>query len=605
MKKSLPQTQCSLLMAKLAIVTLAIIVLVAFETKAQTGAVGAEFKVNTVTAYNQFDASVATDSDGDFVVTWRSYAQDGSDNGIIAQRYNAAGVAQGSEFIVNTYTPTDQSQPSVAMDSDGDFVITWAGTNATIDPSGFSIYAQLFDANGVPQGSEFIVNTTLTDMQYHPSVAMNSVGDFVVVWQSENQDAAGGGGIYGQRFSNNGIPQGGEFRVNNYTTGAQRSPSVAMDDMGNFIIVWSSYNQDGDNDGIYAQWYGGNGVAQSANEFRVNTFTTDQQTAPSVDMDSDGDFVITWHSQSQDGAGAGIFAQRYNSSVIAQGSEFQVNTYTASSQSTPDVSLDSDGDFVIVWQSLFQDSGIFGIYGQRFKSNGTTIGTEFQVNTFVTDEQAEAEIGMDANGNFVVVWESRTQDGDGIGVYAQRYDGNISPVIVAQTFSMPENSVNGTVIGTVVATDPDAGTLIYAITSGNTGNVFAINSATGELTVAGALDYESTTTYTLKISVTDNGTPPKTSEAFITVDILDLLETGIYEGSEMAGIYLYPNPSRGAVFINLEGEILVKVVDLSGQLLKQVTIENKYLNTEDLREGVYFVEVSHNNQRTIKKLVVE
>src|SRR5262245_56825311 len=56
--------------------------------------VGPEFQVNTFTTNNQLAAAVATDADGDFVVTWTSN-QDGSGNGIYAQRYNAAGVAQG------------------------------------------------------------------------------------------------------------------------------------------------------------------------------------------------------------------------------------------------------------------------------------------------------------------------------------------------------------------------------------------------------------------------------------------------------------------------------------------------------------------------------
>ena len=38
------------------------------------------------------------------VITWSSYGQDGSQSGVLAQRYNAAGVAEGGEFQVNSYT---------------------------------------------------------------------------------------------------------------------------------------------------------------------------------------------------------------------------------------------------------------------------------------------------------------------------------------------------------------------------------------------------------------------------------------------------------------------------------------------------------------------
>ncbi len=66
---------------------------------------------NTFATNSQYAPAVAMDADGDFVVTWASYGQDGSSNGIYAQRYNAAGVAQSTEFLVNTRTTTASSIP--------------------------------------------------------------------------------------------------------------------------------------------------------------------------------------------------------------------------------------------------------------------------------------------------------------------------------------------------------------------------------------------------------------------------------------------------------------------------------------------------------------
>jgi len=64
-------------------------------------------------------------------------------------------------------------------------------------------------------------------------------------------------------------------------------------------------------------------------------------------------------------------------------------------------------------------------------------------------------------------------------------DVNEVPVIANQTFSIAENSANGTSVGTVVASDPDAGqTLTYSILSGNTSGAFALNASTGVFDVA-------------------------------------------------------------------------------------------------------------------------
>ena len=162
-------------------------------------------------------------------------------------------------------------------------------------------------------------------------------------------------------FAAPGNTVGDEFLVNTTTSGAQSEPSVAMDADGDFVITWHSQNQDGDSWGIYAQRYQADGLAVGS-EFLVNTEITSHQAYPDVAMDADGDFVITWHSQNQDGSGYGIYAQRYQADGLAVGAEFLVNTETASVQRFSSVAMDADGDFVITWESNDQDGSLYGIY---------------------------------------------------------------------------------------------------------------------------------------------------------------------------------------------------------------------------------------------------
>ncbi len=65
---------------------------------------GPEFQVNSTTAGQQRNPAVAADGLGNFVVAWQSYPQDGSNYGVIGQRFNSAGAKVGSEFQVNNYT---------------------------------------------------------------------------------------------------------------------------------------------------------------------------------------------------------------------------------------------------------------------------------------------------------------------------------------------------------------------------------------------------------------------------------------------------------------------------------------------------------------------
>lgn len=69
-----------------------------------------------------------------------------------------------------------------------------------------------------------------------------------------------------------------------------------------------------------------------------------------------------------------------------------------------------------------------------------------------------------------------------------------------------EDATNGTVVGTVAATDPDADTLTYALLD-DAGGRFAIDPATGVITVADGslLDYDMADQHSVIVQVTDEG----------------------------------------------------------------------------------------------------
>ncbi|MEM8599440.1 MAG: T9SS type A sorting domain-containing protein [Bacteroidota bacterium] len=328
---------------------------------------GAEFRVNTYTTNDQRFPSAAMDADGDFVVAWTSVGQDGSSFGVFAQRFAADGTPQGPEFQVNTYTTSFQSGASVAMDADGDFVVAW--TSFDQDGVRDGVFAQRFATDGTPQGPEFLVNTYTPDNQLLPSVAMDATGDFVTAWQGNSPDGDVIG-VFAQRFGADGTPQGPEFLASTYTTSSQTEPSAAMDADGDFVIVWQGDSRDGD--GVFAQRFAADGTLQGP-EFQVNTYTTGDQLLPSVAMDAEGNFVVAWMSGSlgdtQDGDSFGVFAQRFGADGTPQGSEFQANTYTTSRQGFPSVAMDAGGDFVVTWESYGQDGESLGIYAQRFSAS--------------------------------------------------------------------------------------------------------------------------------------------------------------------------------------------------------------------------------------------
>ena len=105
--------------------------------------------------------------------------------------------------------------------------------------------------------------------------------------------------------------------------------------------------------GIYGQRYDATGTTSGA-EFQVNTYTTILKSPLSQ-------FAFRWwicchlDFRWSRRRGYGIYGQRYDASGTTSGAEFQVNTYTSSNQSFPSVSALSDGGFVVTWRSDGQD----------------------------------------------------------------------------------------------------------------------------------------------------------------------------------------------------------------------------------------------------------
>jgi len=386
----------------------------------QGNPVGPEFRINTYTTNIQNEPAVTADASGNFVVVWDSANQDGSLLGVFGQRFGSSGAPLGPEFRVNTSTTDLQETPSVATDSAGNFVVAWTSRGG-YGGTPADVFGQRYASSGAALGPEFRINTFSTSAQAQPAVAAGPAGDFVVVWSSADQDGSNLG-VFGQRFASSGVPVGPEFQVNTYTTSLQYAPSVAADSAGNFVVAWtSSGGYGGTPADIFGQRYASSG-APLGPEFRINTYTTSAQSRAAVAADASGNFVVVWDSAGQDGSSSGIFGQRFASSGAPVGPEFRVNTSTADLQFAPSVAADSAGNFVVAWTS----SGGYGgmpadVFGQRFSSVGAPLGPEFRINTYTTSGQHRTAVAADPAGNFVVTWDSYGQDGAGFGVFGQRY----------------------------------------------------------------------------------------------------------------------------------------------------------------------------------------
>ncbi len=105
-------------------------------------------------------------------------------------------------------------------------------------------------------------------------------------------------------------------------------------------------------------------------------------------------------------------------------------------------------------------------------------------------------------------------------------DVNEAPTVNDQAFSVFENDPNGTVLGNVVAADPDAGTagqLSYAVTGGSGQAAFAVNASTGQVTIINASAFNlGGSPYLLNLTVSDGGAPGLTDTAVLSINVQDV-----------------------------------------------------------------------------------
>ncbi len=324
----------------------------------------------------------------------------------------------GNQIFVNTTLSGNQTAPAIAADAQGNHIVVWLSTPQDNGIPG--LYARRFDSNGVPVADEFQVNNFWAPHD-NPDVAMGPLGNFVVVSENYWLEGPVSSAVTARVFNQQGVPLAGEFVVHKYSDGFQGAPAVAMDSLGRFVVVWQSWEDDGDGFGIFARQFGEDGGALGP-KFRVNSYTKSDQTQPAVAMESQGDFVVIWTSWGQDGDLSGIFGQRFSRTGEPLGQEFRVNFSSLGRQDHPDVTKDTLGNFIVCWQRYVLDGEGYAVYARTFDRTAQLKGVEFQVHDPSPEWQVFPCIDGSTQGDFIVAWQQRSDDRIGFDIAARIFD---------------------------------------------------------------------------------------------------------------------------------------------------------------------------------------
>lgn len=265
-------------------------------------------------------------------------------------------------------------------------------------------------------------------------------------------------------------PVGSESQIPANPAGFQTSSATAVAPSGSALVAWQRAGSGSQDTDIWARVYGVDGTPL-APEFLVNSHLPGCQGEPDVAAAPDGSFTVVWQSDGQDGDGSGIFAQRIAADGTLLGSEIQINATATSEQQAPQVAHDASGNFVVVWESLGQNGDGWSVVARRFNSSGP-LSSEAMIPASAVGHQRHPDLAFQPSGHAIFLWEG--PDGDGSGIFLRRFDNSLStaePVVQAnlsaagfQSFPALGIDASGNVIAVWENAQPGvAGTTLQAL----------------------------------------------------------------------------------------------------------------------------------------------
>ncbi len=284
-----------------------------------------------------------------------------------------------------------------------------------------------------------------------------------------------------------------------------------------------------------------------------------------------------------------------NAPVITASQSFDVDEDAANSTSVGTVAAtDADaGTTLSGWTiTLGNDDGVFAIgasSGEITVTDNTNLDYETTTSYTLTLTVSDG---------------TNTSSSETVTIDVNNINDNAPVITASQSFSIGEDAINTTSVGTVSVSDAD-GTTTYSdwtITLGNDDGIFAIGASSGEITVADNtnLDYGTTTSYTLTLTVSD-GTNTSSSET-VTINVNEVI-TGVPEISESM-VNIYPNPCTNIINIEglNEGASHIIIHSVTGQIVLNTDYNGiDALNVDHLKTGIYFLTIE--NKEGVKQTI--
>jgi hypothetical protein len=422
---------------------------------------------------DQVQPEAVSDGSGGAIVAWRDNRSDVNGD-IYAQRVDAAGATQwapdGNAIITGPSANSSNEFVLRMMLDNGGVTLAFADNRLVSnvpDPGQVKVWLQRVDLGGIPAWPGGIPVAAGPGTHTSHRILSDAEGGSIVVWRDGT--IPGNTNIFAQRFDASGLPKWGPGVSVCNALGNQESPAAVADGLGGVLCAWKDARADfGD---VYAQYVDFTGVPSSNARWECRAWSPDGvdvlvhpavQESVRIAPDGAGGAIIVW--QDNRGGGGDIYAQRVSSSGVrlwpADGRPICTAVGT---QSQPRVVPDGVGGAIVVWQDGRVDP--FGdLYAQRvdalgntlWPTNGVPIVSGPAVNLEHTGSFRAVPDGV--GGVITTFADTRRPDGVVIGtphIWAQRVDGSGSPlwgggIPVSLTYAEQQATVSDGAGGAIV-----------------------------------------------------------------------------------------------------------------------------------------------------------
>jgi hypothetical protein len=270
---------------------------------------GKDFRLSTQTGQMSKSVVAYSPANERFLVVWGRKLYDEKRSELIAQTVGLNGKVLGEAFRLSVSDLYDQRPAIAYCPGSNRFLVTWTrGTAYDFDKGVSDIYGQFVDGDGARvMGGNFTI-ASATKNQFKSDVSCDVRNDrFMVVWEDQRNDVTHDD-VYGQLIASDGTLLGDNFVVAE-TSNVERRPVVWANKDGDYLVAWESVQQDG-TVRIFSRMVDSNGILLGKGPQELGGDVGGSRNRPEVSYLKTRDmYLVVWDNSGGVGASDGIYGQ--------------------------------------------------------------------------------------------------------------------------------------------------------------------------------------------------------------------------------------------------------------------------------------------------------